>query len=227
MGVHILSTTENKVTASMEKQVEVVEEIKLPVPTATGNDKVAVLNHHLSEIQTSADGVHRSPPGLELAIRNVSTSTIASMMFEAVLFDQSGNILETIKHKEIALEPDRSRAIQIPCSYYDHERVRSYVVRVIRTTSADVEKVQLRRHSGNTSETGEEEITGVVKNLSHTRTDAAIVATFYDKEEHIGTKVLVLKDLEPEATRQYQIRFKPQEGDRVSRYTLEVGELAD
>ena len=99
--------------------------------------------------------------------------------------------------------------------------------RVVRSTTADVEKVQLRQNIIRTSETGEEVIRGIVKNISEVMTDAAVVATFYDSdEEDLGTRVLILKDIEPNTIRQYVLTFKPQEGDRVATYRISVGELA-
>jgi hypothetical protein len=169
-------------------------------------------------------GSYPTPTGVELAIRNVSDSTIATAVFEAVFYDQEGNILDTVKHREIDLKPDTSRAIHITSSINEIDKVKSYGVRIIRTTTADVEKVQLRRHEMRTTEAGEEEISGTVKNISEVKTDAALVATFYDpKKENIGTKVLVLRDIEPNTIRQFDFKFKPQEGDIVRSYSLNVG----
>lgn len=230
MEVMELSDTENTKLAAWSNEPGVEEANKLsktPIPTALGNEKIAILSHRLAEMDMPADGSHRARPGLELAISNVSNSTIATAMFEAVLYDQEGNIVDTIRHREIALEPDRSRGILIDFPPYYDEKVKSYDVRITRATTADVEKVQLRRHEARTTETGEEEIIGIVKNISQDKTDAAVVATFYDgKEENIGTKVVVLRDIEPNTIRQYHLTFKPQEGDKVETYILGVGEIA-
>lgn len=91
-----------------------------------------------------------------------------------------------------------------------------------------MEKVQLRRHEITTTETGEEEISGIAKNISTVKTDAAVIATFYNANaENIGTKVLILRDIEPNSIRQYVLKFKPQEGDSVRTYNIEIGELAE
>jgi hypothetical protein len=194
---------------------------KTPAPTATGNEKIEILKHHLSETDLGSDGTPRARPGVELAIRNVSESTIATAVFEAVFYDEEGNIVDQVKHEEITLEPETSRAILIACPPHQYDLVKSYDARVVRTTTADVEKVQLRRHETWTTETGEEEIKGIVKNISQVKTDAAVIATFYDaNEENIGTQVVVLRDIEPNTIRQYGLSFRPQEGDVVSRYTL-------
>ena len=59
------------------------------------------------------------------------------------------------------------------------------------------------------------------------KTDAAIVTTFYDpKKENIGTRVLVLKDIEPKTVRPFRVRFKPQEGDTVRSFSIALGDIA-
>ena len=223
--------TPTEAALSKEQAVEEAKESpKTPAPTATGNEKIKILKHSLSETDMARYDEYTSgeeyPVSVELAIRNVSDSTIATTVFEAVFYDKEGNIADTVKHREFCLQPNTSRAINITSSKLERDNVKNYDVRVVRTTTADVEKVQLRRHE-RTTETGEEEIRGIVKNISEVKTDAALVATFYDpKEENIGTKVLVLRDIEPDTIRQFDLKFKPQEGDRVKTYSLTIGEIA-
>ncbi len=208
--------------------------VKTPVPTATGNERIAVAKHELSIVPMWARdeeieyGKPPTPDGVELAIRNVSSSTIATAVFEAVFYDQAGNTLDTVKHTEVELPPETSRGIRITCTLLEHDLIQSYAVRLLRATTADAEKVQLRMHEMNTTETGEEEIAGVVKNLSGVKTDAAVVATFYDsKKENIGTRIVVVRDIEPHSVKKYTLKFKPLEGDIVRTYTLNIGELVD
>jgi hypothetical protein len=205
--------------------VRLAKTVMTPEPTATGNEKVIILKHSLSKI-IDLDRRSGGSTGAELAIRNVSDSTIATLVFEALFYDIEGNILDIVKHKEVDLKPNFSRAILISTSILESDRVESYDVRIIRTTTADVEKVQLRKHEIRTTEAGEEEVSGIVKNLSNVKTDAALVATFYDsKKENIGTKVIILRDIEPNSIKQYHFKFKPQEGDRISAYSLNIGEI--
>jgi hypothetical protein len=222
-----LSDAETTKEAPKEQAVEEAKEPpKTPVPTATGNEKITILKHSPSGAYGGWDQRSSAPTGVELAIRNVSDSTIATAVFEAVFYDKEGNIVDTAKHREIDWKPDTSRAIHIASSIYEYDKVKSYDVRIIRTTTADVEKVQLCRHAIRTTETGEEEIRGIVKNISEVKTDAALVATFYDpKKENIGTKVIILRDIEPNTIRQFDFKFKPQEGDIVRTYSLNVGEI--
>jgi hypothetical protein len=230
MEVKVLSHEENTKQVALADE-QGVEDSKIlrqaPKPSAIGTDRIEILHHQLSVTNVPADGANRARPSLEFAIRNVSTSTIATMMFEADLYDGEGNVLDTIKQKEVALEPDRSRAIFMNLPPYYDDKIQSYAIRVSRTTTADIEKVQLRRHDISTTETGEEEITGIVKNISQVKTDAAVVATFFDaKEQNIGTMVMVLKDIEPDTVRKYSLKFRPQEGDSVRTHHIEIGEIA-
>jgi hypothetical protein len=222
-----LSDAENPTEAPIEQGVKEAEEFrKTQTPTATGTEKIEILKHNLSVRVPIGD--YLTPAGLDLAIRNISDSVIATAVFEAAFYDQEGNIVEQVRHAETTLEPKTSRAIHIASSPYEDERVKSYAVRVIRTATSDAERVQLRRHEMRATETGEEEIMGIAKNISQVKTDVAVIATFYDaQEEIIGTKVVVLRDVEPNTIRQYELRFKPQEGDEISRYTLRIGEIVE
>ncbi len=207
--------------------VRLVKKTTPPTPTATGNEKITILKHSLFKTADDYSLVGRTAI-VELAIRNVSDSTLATIVFEAVLYDIEGNILDTVKHREIDLKPSTSRAISINSYITELNKVRSYNVKIIKMTTTDVEKVQLRRHERSTTETGEEEVRGVVKNISNVKTDTALVGTFYDpKKENIGTKVIILRDIEPNSIRQFHFKFKPQEGDIVRTYTLNIGEIAE
>ena len=94
--------------------------------------------------------------------------------------------------------------------------------------TADDEKIQLQRHEIRTTDAGEEEVRGIAKNISEVKTDAALVATFLDsKKGNIGTRVVILRDIEPNTIRQFDFKFKPQEGDIVGTYTLNIGDIVE
>lgn len=226
MDLPIAENTEQAVLADEQVVSEVKAPPKMPAPSATGNQSVAILKHNLRDVDMAPDGSHRFQAGLELAIRNVSDTTIATAAFHAVLYDEEGNVVDTLEHREIDLKPDRSRGVHIAYPQYEYEKVKSYDLRIVRTTTADFEKVQLRRHEAKTTETGEEEIVGILKNISSVKTDAAVVASFYDAGmETLGTRVLVVRDIEPDALRQFVCRFRPLEGDMVMTYALHIGEV--
>jgi hypothetical protein len=164
--------------------------------------------------------------GVDLAIRNISDSTIATATFEVMFYDIEGNILETLKHKEVDLLPDTSRAVFIFSKVPEFEMIESYAVNVIRTTTPDTEKIQIRRHELITNEAGEEEMSVVIINISDVKTNAAIIAGFYDtRRENIGTKVVIANDIEPRAVKKYLLKFKPRKGDVISTYSNHIGEI--
>lgn len=203
-----------------------------PTPTAIGNNKIQIIKHfsRLEREKSRKRGDDREKAieakGVDLAIRNISDSNIATVIFEVSFYDIEGNILEVVKHKEIDIQANASRAIVILATTDEFNKIESYNVRIIRTTMADREKVQLRRHFIKTNELKEEELSGVLINISNEKADAAVVANFYNwKEENIGIKVLMYKDIEPRAIKKYLIKFKPQEGDIVSSYSVNIGEI--
>jgi hypothetical protein len=199
-----------------------------PAPRATGNPLVTILKHELVNAYSDPlDNGRKSPAGVELAINNASDDTIATAIFDVLFYDGEGNVVDTIKHKIVELPAGRSRAILINSSHYQIGKVVSYDVKLIKTTTAQVEKVQLRRHEIWTTETGEEAIHGIVANISKVKTDAAIVITFMDlNKETIGTRAVVLKDIEPDSIRQYDVLFKPPEGELIAGCTFAIGEIA-
>jgi hypothetical protein len=201
--------------------VRINKVVLTPPPTVTGNDSIVIFKHTLSISDLSS--------GVEFAIRNVSGVTAATLIFEAKFFDIEGNVLGTVKRNETDLKPGASRAVMILYPGQDSGyMIKSYAVYVIKMNTTNVEKVQLRRHEMKTNPAGEEEVDGVVKNISAMKTDAALVATFLNpQKENIGTLVLVLRDIEPDSIRRFQLKFKPQSGDTVRTYTVTIGDIAE
>jgi hypothetical protein len=197
---------------------------KLPEPAATGNDKIAILNHKLSYIDTSRIGAGAKPFFcIEFAIRNISESIMAIITFEAIFYDAQGNIADTVKHTELHLRPNTSRGCNI-ISWQDPDKIKikSYNLKVKRAITADIEKVQICNQMIKTTAEGED-ISGIVKNISESKTDAALVANFVDSNnEKIGSKVIILRDIEANSVRQFHFIFKPQSGDMVRTYSLNV-----
>jgi hypothetical protein len=208
-------------------QVNIVKMVMVPEPNATGNEQVAILKHNFFE-GCEGEGIdfpfHASA---KLVIKNVSESTIASAIFKVVFYDIEGNTLETVRHEEVELKPSASRDVVIRHGIWHNDAVKSYDVKLIRTTTTDIEKVQLCGWEMATTKTGAEKITGVVKNISEVKTDAALVATFYNYEEIISTKIVLLRDIEPGSIREFRLLFKPQEGDVVRTNVLRIGDILE
>ena len=205
--------------------VRVAKIAMTPEPKVTGNEKIKVLKHSLIKEEGDDRG---QTSGADIAIRNVSDTTIASLVFEAIFYDIEGNILDTVKHREIDLKPNFSRAVVIRYTGHESDKLKSYDIKIARMTTADVEKVQLRRHEIRTTDDGQEEVKGIAKNISGVKTDAALVATFLDsKKENIGTRVVILRDIEANSIKQFHFLFKPMEGDSVRTYTLNIGDIVE
>ena len=206
--------------------VRVIKTTMPPELKAIGNEKVKILKHGIITQEVDDSRVHIG--GVDIAIRNVSDVTIASVVFEAVFYDIEGNVMDTVKRVEAELKPNFSRAVAIHFSQQDVYHIRGYDVRIVRMKTVDAEKVQLRRHEIKTTDDGQEEVGGIVKNISGVKTDAALVATFYDsKKENIGTRVVILRDIEPGSLRQFHFMFKPIEGDIIRTYNLNIGDIVE
>lgn len=186
--------------------------------TVVSNESIKILKHKLRY----RTGNSRIPaPSIEIAIRNISETTISNIVFEATFFDQNDNIVEIVKHNEIELKQNTSRAVVIMGTTQGLNRPERYHVRITKVIEANVEKVQLRQHQIRSTEAGKEEVTGIVKNISNSKTEAALVASFYDsKNEKIGTKVIIIKDIEPENYKQFSFNFFPTNGENIMTYNL-------
>ena len=197
-----------------------------PEPKAIGNDKVAILSHSLTDVSMDPVDQSRHPAAIELALGNESGQGIATALLEARFLDIEGNVLDTVRQKEVDLRANGGRRVRITSSEYRFDTVKSYEVRVLRTTTADTEKVQARRHDMRTTAAGEELLHGIVKNVSQVTIDAAVLVTFFNAEkETVGTRAVILREIEPGTVREYQVTFKPQEGDVVRSFSLGVAEI--
>jgi len=206
--------------------IKIVNLIKAPESSAIGNEQVTIMKHSLPE-EFGMRSMARQT-GVDLAIRNITQMTIATVMFEVTFYDIEGNVIDKVKREVLELKPGVSRAVRIISAAPGSERGKIYNVKIIKTTTADIDKIQFKRTEINTTKTGEEEIFGIVKNISESKADAAIVAIFYNSEtENIGTRVNIIRDLEPNMSRQFQFTFKPQKGEKVKTSALHIGYMDD
>ncbi len=225
-GTRILRVVSPKDSQSNIKSysVRIRDVILTPEPVAIGNDMVVILNHHIQDPDITARGDKRS---IDMAIRNVSDKTFATLVFEAVFYDSVGNIMSTTRHREYELKPNVSRGIHIVPGKLESDMFKTYKVSIIRALTTDIEKVQLRRHEIRSIDGGEE-VRGTLKNLSDVKTDAALIATFKDsKGEKIGTKIIPMKDIEPGSSKNFQFTFNAPSGEKVMEYTLNIGDLVE
>jgi hypothetical protein len=205
--------------------IEVFKTTLIPEPIATGDERIKILYHtHLMAVE----GFDKKESRIGLGIRNISDELIASVVFQAIFYNAEGNILTTIKHREGYLEPKRSRAIFIVYPDMEsYDKVKSYNVSIVRTTTTDREKIQIRWCNLTTTDEGEK-IEGTVKNISAVKTDIALIANFYNYQmENIGCRVISLRDIEPDSLKRFNFLFKPQEEENVKTFSIGFGELME
>lgn len=192
----------------------------LPKSIVIGNESIKFLKHSLhNRIRNS----RTQTPRIEIAIRNISNTMISNIVFEATFYDIEENIVDIVNHNEIELKPQTSRAFGIACSKDGVYQVKYYKIRISKMTMSSEEKVQLRQHKIRTTETAEEEVSGIVKNISNEKTDAVLVANFFDRDdEKIGAKCVILRDIEPDKYKRFHFIFRPAKDKIVMTYNLNI-----
>jgi len=203
--------------------VKVVGVVMTPAPMAKGDDRVEITEHHLreggSEVGVTAIGV---------AIRNVSGKGIARAVFDAVLYDSEGKVLGTVRHREFELRPNESRVICISDGKVCGGMAKSYNITTLKTVTTDVERIRVCMHEMRTVEDGVAEVTGIVKNMSDVKTDAALVAVFKDsRDRRIGTRIVPARGIEAGTYKQFCFRFDTPKGETVNSCFLDVGEMVE
>jgi sporulation protein YlmC with PRC-barrel domain len=207
--------------------VKITDVVVTPVPVATGDDRVSILRHNFQNIVSTETSQFKH--GIELIIKNVTQETITAAVFKAEVYDSEGNCLGTVRHIESDIKPGTSRAMTIQISKIkDSSSASSYRVSILKTVTAEVEKVLLRKHERRTMVNGDENITGILKNVHGVKTDAVVVTTFLDaRDENLGVKALRVADIEPGTVKTFGFVFSPPAGEKVKTCTVDVGEMAE
>lgn len=206
--------------------IKVAKMAIVPEPIAIGDEKIKILKHSFAEVGRKRKNASETYD-INLSVMNNFDKTVATITFEACYFDIQANVVDRVKHNEVDIEPGCSRRVIIKSLANKKEgfNIKSYEVRVVRVTTADEEKVQLRRCSGRTTKNGEE-ITIIAKNISDVKVDAAVFVTFYDyQERNIGSRALILRNMDPRSVRQSFLLFKPREGDKLTRFSTNIAEI--
>jgi vacuolar-type H+-ATPase subunit I/STV1 len=207
--------------------IRLIKVITTPLPAVTDNDKVKILNHYLGEDKIDEyDKSHNSV--IRLTIRNVSEEMIATAVFDATFYDSEGNVVDSVRRREEEIKSNTSRAIFIKSHGLKKGLVKSYKVELVKTITPNVEKIKLRRHEIRSLKPTGAEIRGSVKNISNEKTDAALVATFYDyQDEKIGMEVIHIRDVEPDSIKKTYFSFIPQNGEHLKTYTLDICDIVE
>jgi hypothetical protein len=199
----------------------------IPAAIATGNDSIKILSHSFLDPQNT--NPKEDPQAvIHLAIRNISEKALATAVFDAVFYNADGDILDTVRHREIEIKPKCSRAIFIVSRKAHPLAAKTYKVTTVKTITTDIEKVHLYTHEVRTTESGTEEVRGILKNISDIKTDAVLVAAFKDsKGEKIGTKIVRVDEIEPNGYKQFHFIFDTPKGERIDTYYLDIGEMVN
>jgi hypothetical protein len=202
--------------------VKVRDIVMVPRSAFAGNDMVLITKHGLKYMDNAI------LEGLECGIKNISDKAIATLIIECTFFDGEGSVLNVTKHKEMNLLPGNSRGIMInPPLSVEGFRIQSYNARIFRLVTTDIEKIQVVQ-SIMKAVGSDKEVTLICKNISSEKADAAVIVKFFNEnKEDVGTKVLVVKDLEPGTTRQYKLSFTPAAGDSVKTHEVTIGDLVE
>ncbi len=228
--VHIPSKAGHIVESYSVKTTQI---IIAPMPVVIDNDKVTITKHGL--VLTNNFPHSREWKEIDIAVHNISESNIAKIILEAIFYDIEGNVLDITKREEYDLTVGTSRSICIIPSVsmnnsekFHYRNIWSYAVRIIKTVTADVEKVRLCRHEAITLDNGWEEVRGIVKNISDGEADTVLVATFKNyADEKIATKIIPIKSIKPRSYHNFHFVFQPSEGEKVKTYSLDIGEIAE
>jgi hypothetical protein len=202
--------------------VKVRDIVMVPMAAFAGNDMVLITKHCLKYMDNAI------LEGLECGIKNISEKPIATLIIECTFFDGEGSVLSVVKHKETNFLPGNSRGIMIPVPMSGESfRIQSYNGRIFRLITTDIEKIQIVQ-SIMKAVGSDKEVTIICKNISSEKADAAIIVKFFNEsKEDVGTKVLVVKDLEPGPTRQYKLSFTPVANDSIKTHEVTVGDLVE
>ena len=205
--------------------VSVADTVLTPKPSVTDNDKVKILTHSLVEGDPYNEEGFK--PSIDISIKNVSKEVFATVTIQALFYDGEGNLLDTVRHKELEIQPDNKRSLSISPVNHNADMFRTYSVSIYRTVTPEFEKVQLRSHKMKPVD-GAVEVSGVVKNVSDVKADAAVVTLFKDvKDEKIATRVIYIRDIEPGASKQFSFKFVAPPDEVVNSYVMSVGNIAE
>ncbi len=202
--------------------VSVVKTVLTPDVEAIGNNKITILSHRVKEDKAAA-----GKSSLELEIRNTCEKTLATAVLEAKFYDGEGKLLDSVCHKELEFKPQTTCTIAIAPEKPEAEAFRTYKVNVRKAVTTDFEKVQLKSHDMKPLDSGVE-VSGVLKNVSDGKADAAVVTLFKDvKDEKIATRVIYIRDIEPGAAKQFRFKYVAPPDEAVNSYVISIGSIAE
>jgi hypothetical protein len=203
-----------------------MEVVMMPETIVSVNKDLTILKHELFKERIDHDCY--TPARVEAAVRNNSGLTIATAVFEVTFYDINGELLDTVRHMESDLKKNTSRCVTIYGKNEQSKLIKNYNINIVKVITAEQERVQFCSHEVKVDANGDEEFFIIVKNISNVKTDSAVVAAFYNSyKENIGTKVIILRDIEPGKMRRFSFNFKPQGGDKIRSYNFDIADITE
>ncbi|MFZ7132816.1 MAG: FxLYD domain-containing protein [Eubacteriales bacterium] len=220
-----IKTTKTDECGITNYEIKILKIDALMKPEAQGDKNIKILKHGFNEI------IYGSAAGpvifVEMVVRNICDKTIARAIFDIIFYDLSGNVLDTVRHREYDIKPKTSRSILVMNNKVEYLSIKSYGIKLLKSYTSEFERVQLRRHWVESVDTGQE-FRGIVKNISDSPANVAIVVSLMDyKDEKIGSKVFLLNDITPGNIKDFRFIFNIPEGLKVKSHTISIADIAE
>jgi hypothetical protein len=122
---------------SQEKITEMSR--KAPDPVVSGNDKVEILSHALILKKYKGEEVGK---GVTFSVKNNAGASIGKLVFEAILFDVKGNIIDTLERSITDFEAGKTYSFRIDTVKAEKIDVVSYDVHVKEMVVTPVPEVK-------------------------------------------------------------------------------------
>ncbi|NLK99021.1 MAG: hypothetical protein GX272_13260, partial [Epulopiscium sp.] len=120
---------------------------------ATGNEILKILRHRILDTNLDDENDEKKFKVVELEIKNISSKTIGSVLFEAEFFDIDGRIVDIIQHKIYEIQPAISYTIHIKPSNPENDKIKGYHIDIVNVVKAPEsfaignEQVIIMKHS--------------------------------------------------------------------------------
>ncbi|MDD3678596.1 MAG: FxLYD domain-containing protein, partial [Dehalococcoidales bacterium] len=122
---------------SAEKIAEMAR--KAPDPVVSGNEKVEILSHSLILKKATKDGIGK---GVAFTFKNNAGASIGKLIFEAILFDAKGNVIDTIERSINDFEAGKTYNLRIMTPKADKADIVSYDAHIKERVVTPVPKAE-------------------------------------------------------------------------------------
>jgi hypothetical protein len=201
--------------------------VLVPLPDVSGNDMVGILSHSLGIFtdEANTDNTHMA---LDMSIQNISENTLARAIFKVEFIDANGKVLSETMHEEFEINIDEYREVAVIAEGVDYNSIKSYKVNVYKTVPAEIEPIIFKSHEVKILETGNYEVSGIIKNISNNKEMCAVVTVMKDdNDEIIASRVIQISDIDPGQYKLFTIDFSSPDDRMVYSYMLRLANMVD